>query len=151
MIPQERKNAADGCWLHPRDLGKLPHGEMDFGECVLWPGPGKSPIPNTRVYISGCVSSYGDLKENKARFILAQGMLLSAGCSIFNPIHIEGPIDPLQGEAMWQYYMYHCVRAIPDCDSMLMLPDWQNSKGAKEEHRIAKMLGLSIYYSPVVD
>jgi len=47
--------------------------------------------------------------------------------------------------------MAHCVKALPDCDSMLMLPDWQNSKGAKEEHRIAKMLGMPIYYSPVLE
>jgi len=34
---------------------------------------------------------------------------------------------------------------------MRMLPDWQNSKGAVWEHRIAKLLGLEITYCHVPD
>jgi len=133
-------------------LGKMPHGGMEYHECELWPEKATSsggPQPNTAVYISGPIT--GIPKLNRLQFMLAQRMLLSAGCTVFNPAHIDGPIDPLTGDSLWSYYMAYCIMAIPLCDSMLMLPDWQNSKGAKEEHRIAKMLGLAIYYSPVLD
>jgi len=153
MIPAERRDAASACWLKPSDLGKMPHGGMNYAQCDLWPNLGKNstefPQPNTTCYISGPVTGIEEF--NRPSFLLAQRMLLSAGCSVFNPIHIDWPIDPLEGEALWQYMMHYCVQAIPNCDSLLMLPDWQNSKGAKEEHRIAKMLGLTIYYSPVLD
>lgn len=152
MIPAERRDAATACWLKPSALGKMPHGAMSYWECDLWPGKATSyggPQSNTTVYISGPVTGIDDY--NRPAFLLAQRMLLSAGCSVFNPIHIDWPIDPLEGEALWRYFMTYCVQALPSCDSMLMLPDWQNSKGAKEEHRIAKMLGLAIYYSPVLE
>lgn len=151
MIPTERKNAAAACWLRPSDIGKTPHGAMDYLNCDLWPmlARHQCPQPNTVVYISGPVT--GIPEGNRPLFMLAQRMLLSAGCSVFNPSHIDWPVDPLEGDALWQYFMAFCVAAIPLCDSMLMLPNWQNSKGAKEEHRIAKMLGLTIYYSPVLD
>jgi hypothetical protein len=149
MIPLERRDAAVSCWLKPSDLGKTPHGVMDYKECDLWPLGVQTPQPNTMVYISGPVTDMPDL--NRPQFRLAQQMLLSAGCSIFNPMHIEGPIDPLKDDALWSYYMHFCVRALPECDSILMLPDWQNSKGAKWEHRIAEMLGLQVFYCPVLE
>jgi len=151
MIPTERRDAARACWLKPADLEKSPHGSMAYNECDLWPmlPPSQCPQPNTTVYISGPVTGIEEF--NRPAFLLAQRMLLSAGCSVFNPIHIDWPIDPLEGEALWKYFMAYCVQALPSCDSLLMLPDWQNSKGAKEEHRIAKMLGLTIYYSPVLE
>jgi hypothetical protein len=152
MIPLERRDAAVSCWLKPSDLGKTPHGSMVYQNCALWPRtpPPKIPQPNTVVYISGPITGIED--SNRPQFALAQRMLLSAGCSIFNPIHIEGPIDPLKDDALWSYYMAFCIRALLECDSILMLPDWQNSKGAKWEHRIAKeVLGLQVFYSPVLD
>jgi hypothetical protein len=149
MIPLERRDAAVSCWLKPSDLGKTPHGAMDFRNCPLWPVTEHKPQPNTVVYISGPVTDVED--NNRSQFLFAQQMLLSAGCSVFNPIHIEGPIDPLQGDAMHQYYMHFCVRALPECDAIFLLPDWQNSKGAKWEKKIADMLGLTVYYAPVLD
>jgi len=151
MIPPERRDAAVSCWLTPSALGKLPHGKMEFQRHALWPITEKKPVAHQVIYISGPVSSHGDIEKNKQLFRAAQLMLLSAGCTVFNPIHIEWPIDPLKDESLWSYFMHFCVRAIPECDGILMLPDWQNSEGAKWEHKIAKMLGLSIYYSPVLE
>ena len=151
MIPLERRDAAVSCWLTPSALGSMPHGKSDASTHSLWPLGKVVPQSNEVFYISGIVSSGGDINANKRVFEDAQRMLLSAGCSVFNPIHIEGPIDPLQGDALWSYFMHFCIRAIPECDGMLMLPNWQNSKGAKWEHRIAEMLGLRICYSPVLE
>jgi hypothetical protein len=111
------------------------------------------PLANTLVYISGPVSGATpeSIASNLKVFEEAQRLLLSMGCDVFNPALIQGPIDPLKDEALWQYYMHFCVRALPECDSIFMLPGWQNSKGAKWEHRIADMLGLPKFYAHVPD
>lgn len=149
MIPLERRDAAVSCWLTPADLGKTPHGKMDFRSCELWPITERKPVAHEVVYISGPVTGKKDL--NKPQFTRAQEMLLSAGCTVFNPAHVEGPIDPLTDDALWAYFMHFCVRALPECDAIFLLPDWQNSKGAKWEKKIADMLGLNVYYAPVLD
>lgn len=147
MILEERDTADLQCW---RFFENLPNWDRMYApqSCVLFPN-GEAPQANETIYISGPVTGLPEL--NKPQFLLAEKMLLSHGCDVFNPTHIEGPIDPLQGDALWQYYMHFCVRAVPECSGMLMLPDWQNSKGAKFEHRIAQTLGIQIYYSPVPD
>ena len=61
----------------------------------LWPAS-NCPQANEVFYISGILTSGGDPKENRKVFERAQHMLLSAGCPVFNPIHIEWPIDPLK-------------------------------------------------------
>jgi hypothetical protein len=149
MIPMERDSAAENCWKSFEQLATW--DKMYSPEtCTLFPNVGSKKFQqNETIYISGPVT--GIPEHNKPKFLLAEKMLLSYGCHVFNPTHIEGPIDPLEGEALWQYYMHFCVRALPECEGILMLPDWQNSKGAKWEHRIAEMLGLAVYYSPVPD
>lgn len=106
-------------------------------------------VLHSRIYISGPVTGIPEL--NKPQFMEAQHFLQTIGFSVWNPQHIPEPEIPLDDpEEVWKWYMHFCVRAIPLCDSMLMLPNWQNSKGAVKEHRIAQMLGLAIYYSPVL-
>lgn len=148
MIPLERDNAAEKCWKSPESLDVWQRFVRP-SDCELFPTDGKTPQANETVYISGPATGIPEF--NKPEFLLAEKMLLSQGCHVFNPTHIEWSIDPLTGDALWQYFMHFCVRAIPECDSLLMLPDWQNSRGAVWEHRIAEMLGLVIYYSPVPD
>jgi len=86
MIPIERRDASAACWLKPSDLGKMPHGAMEYQRCPLWPQSHSKevltgPMPNTLVYISGPVT--GIPEGNRPLFRLAQRMLLSAGCSVF--------------------------------------------------------------------
>lgn len=147
MIPLERDNADEKCWKSHDTIDQWQR-MLEPTRCILFPN-GNAPQANETVYISGPVT--GIPEGNKPKFLLAEQMLLSHGCHVFNPTNIEWPIDPLEGEALWRYFMHFCVRNMPECDSVLMLPDWQNSKGAKWEHRIAEMLGLAIYYSPVIE
>ena len=106
----------------------------------------------TRVYISGPITGIPNL--NRDAFDHEERLLREAGYEVFNPQSIAPPnwvareywtekgLDPEL--ETWRYYMAICVGQIPLCDSMRMLPHWQNSKGAVWEHRIASMLGLEI-------
>ena len=118
----------------------------------------------TRVYISGPITGKPNL--NRDAFDHEERLLREAGYTTFNPFSIAEPSLEQQEkwhgewqfyggvtpeERLWRYYMRICVGQIPLCDEMRMLPDWQNSKGAVWEHRIAKMLGLEITYCHVPD
>ena len=118
----------------------------------------------TRVFISGPISGKPNL--NRDAFDHEERLLREAGYTTFSPFSIAQPSLEQQEEwhgewqfyggihpeeRLWQYCMRICVGQIPLCDSMRMLPDWQNSEGAKWEHRIAKMLGLEITYCHVPD
>jgi len=101
----------------------------------------------TQVYISGPITGLPDL--NRAAFDHEERLLREVGYETFNP-HSNTQKDHGK-ENLWRHYMRICVGQIPLCDSMRMLPDWQNSKGAVWEHRIAMMLGLEVTYCPVVE
>lgn len=137
-------------------LQRLGDLHIPFQEPILDENPryslllpfGGFKVLHSRMYVSGPVTGIPEL--NKPQFMEAELFVRSLGFQVWNPQHIPSPEVPLEGDDLWKWYMHFCVRAIPLCDSMLMLPDWQNSKGAVWEHRIAKMLGLEIYYSPVI-
>lgn len=117
----------------------------------------------TRVYISGPISGKPNL--NKDAFDHEERLLREVGYDVFNPHSITRPseetlqewwavsenVESRYREKEWQYYMRICIGQIPLCDEMLMLPNWQNSKGSVWEHRIAHMLGMPIRYCPVTE
>lgn len=136
------------CKQHPLDIPfKAPIVKGDIKFSSLLPVGGFQVI-HSKIYISGPVT--GKENHNIEQFKEAEVFLRSCGFEVWNPLEIQLPEVKFSKEELWQYCMHFCVRAIPLCDSMLMLPDWQNSKGAVQEHRIAQMLGLAIYYSPVL-
>lgn len=155
-IAIERTDADIGCWKVPSELPSMDRLMAPQHDWLFNKADGAMPQANTLVFISGPITSGGtaelaDTASNLALFKRAERLLLSLGCHVFNPTHIQGPVDPLRGESLWQYYMHFCVRALPECDSVFFLPDWQNSKGARWEHKIAEMLGLPCLYAPVHD
>lgn len=112
----------------------------------------------TRVYISGPITDIPNL--NRDAFDHEERLLREVGEEVFNPhtICMPAPDTLAEWEALgdmkdrlWRYFMKICVAQIPLCDEMRMLPNWQNSKGAVWEHRIAMMLGLKVTYCPVVE
>lgn len=51
-------------------------------------------------------------------------------------------------EATYDQYLVGDLQIITRCDAMVMLPGWEDSKGAKLEHQRAQELGLPIYIYP---
>jgi len=105
-----------------------------------------------RFFVSGPVS--GKTDHNREEFKKAERLLQSQGRASCTPFAIPEPRlteHTESDEAVWRYYMRHCIREICLCDGLYMLPGWQNSKGALIEHRLARELGLQILYAPVPD
>ena len=90
-----------------------------------------------RVYISGPMTGLPDL--NFPAFHAAAAQLRAQGLEVVNPAEISAA-HPDQ----WESCMRADIKALCDCDALVMLPGWQRSKGAHIEINLAHRLGLEL-------
>lgn len=92
-----------------------------------------------KVYISGKISGmlYTDAYE---KFEAAEKKLIELGYSVVNPMKIEHDHDKT-----WEAYMKNDIKAMCDCDTIYMLDNWRESKGANIELKLAIELGLNVF------
>lgn len=66
--------------------------------------------------------------------------LRDRGVDVRNPAENDG------GSAgkPWEFYMRLALRQLLECDSVMLLPGWQESRGACIEHSLASVLGMHI-------
>jgi hypothetical protein len=74
---------------------------------------------------------------------MAQSISLSYKCNVVNPVDLCGTLSI---DSKWEDYMKHCLRTLLYCDAVYFWGDWQNSKGAKIEHDLAKALNIPVFY-----
>lgn len=91
-----------------------------------------------KVYIAGKVT--GEPKHSCAlKFAMAKKELEKRGFEVVNPIEVVGDFN-----ADWETAMQKCIKALMDCEGIYMLPDWQDSTGAKLEYNLAETVGIKI-------
>lgn len=92
-------------------------------------------------YISGKITDTSREKElaNMEVFYLVERELIAKGFDVFNPARLEVEGKP------WEWYLARDTKWIYDHrPAMYMLPGWKESRGARLEYEIAKMLHLCI-------
>ena len=89
------------------------------------------------VYISGPMSGLPDY--NYPAFNREAHALREAGLEVRNPADIDG-----HSGWTWQQWMREALRLQLDADVVHMLPGWRKSRGARIEHRLARILGQQI-------
>lgn len=106
-----------------------------------------------KIYIAGKVSGL-PLNEVLGKFAKAFDKIEALGFEAVNPVelvqdylianptHIERTEDEI-----WKLAMRICIKELVDCDGIMLLSNWINSKGAKIEYRIAMDLDLAIFGS----
>lgn len=92
-----------------------------------------------KIYISGKISGI----ENEAFYIFqkAETNLIKEGFEPVNPMKLNHNHDK-----SWSNFMKEDIKALCDCDSIYMLKNWTESRGAIIEHGLAIMLEIKIYY-----
>jgi len=95
-----------------------------------------------RIYISGPMTGLPDY--NFAAFEAAEKLLRKTvpSAEIINPHELSRGVD--QHNAEWEDYLKLDLRAMLDCDTVVILPGWHNSKGALLEIHVATSVNIPI-------
>lgn len=93
-----------------------------------------------KIYIAGKVSGE-PLAECTMKFGMAQKKLEQSGFTAVNPLEVVG-----NWKTDWLPAMKLCIKALMDCDGILLLPDYLDSRGATIERNLAKELNIPVSY-----
>lgn len=93
----------------------------------------------TRLYISGPMS--GIEGHNFPAFNAAAAQVRALGYDVVNPVDIN-PDATLS----WEECLRNDLRALCDCDGIVLLQGWENSKGAHFELHVAHRLGMGVFF-----
>lgn len=88
-----------------------------------------------RWYLSGKITGDDDYR---IKFEKAEKLLTQKGYKVLNPIKHE------KDGKSWIYYMKKDIKKLLKCDGIILLEDFQKSKGAKLEKIIAENLGYKV-------
>jgi hypothetical protein len=91
----------------------------------------------TKIYLSGPMTGIADL--NFPAFNAAAKELRGLGYEVVNPAEIN-PDSSLS----WEQCMRADVNALCDCDVIVLMSGWENSRGAHLEVHIAHRLGIKV-------
>lgn len=92
----------------------------------------------TRAYVAGPMTGLPDF--NFPAFHDAAARLRALGFEVLNPA--ENPAPPC---GTWLAYMRMAVAQVAQADAVVLLPGWENSRGAMVEYRLAVGMGLLIW------
>lgn len=58
--------------------------------------------------------------------------------------YIAGPMNSGGVTRPWEWYMRRTLQMMLDCDEIVLLPGWRDSKGARIERDLAEKLGMPV-------
>lgn len=90
-----------------------------------------------RVYISGPMT--GMPENNFPAFHAAARELRALGLDVVSPAEINSECG-----GRWEDYLRKDIKALCDCDTLVLLPGWEASRGAHLELHLAHRLGMKI-------
>lgn len=88
-----------------------------------------------RYYLAGPMTGIPNL--NKPLFDMAASILRGLGHDIVNPTELEQ-------FRSWDVTMRHALRAMLECDAVILLPGWERSRGALLEFEVAQKVSMTI-------
>lgn len=97
-----------------------------------------------RCYIAGSITNGDTVKSSEQREQAFADAEYALELALFHPVN---PMKlPHAHDKLWLSYMRECLTALLTCEAIYMLQGWEQSKGAKIEHKLAKQLGFKIFY-----
>ena len=92
-----------------------------------------------KYYLSGAISGWPDFKNY---FKKHEDELRELGVSdIFNPAAVQWPED-----VRWEVCMKYDLKILIDCDALILLPNWNSSRGVQIEKQLAHDLGIKVVH-----
>jgi hypothetical protein len=101
-----------------------------------------------KIYISGPITNAGpDANKQKFKDMVLKIHHMQVGFPVSPRAHRIPPWLklPQDQEEIWIYMMKLALIDLMDCNSMVLLDGWEDSKGCKAEVEIAKMLRMPIF------
>lgn len=95
-----------------------------------------------RTYLSGPIT--GRPMLNIESFTSLRDSLMQMGEGAGNVVVPHELFDADDTDQTWDYYMRRCIAELINCDLVLTLPDWEDSRGAKLEVHIARALSIEV-------
>lgn len=95
-----------------------------------------------RAYLAGPMSGYPEFNVPAFREVAAR--LRASGWEIVSPVEIDHGLNGSQ-DGPPQHYLKTDIRALLDCEAIILLRGWEQSVGARCEVAIAITLGLPTY------
>lgn len=92
-----------------------------------------------KIYIAGKVTGE-PIAECTMKFGTAQNAIEALGFEAINPLEVVGDWN-----TPWNEAMKKCISAMIECEAVVLLPDWIDSKGAKLENQIANSFDMPIF------
>ena len=93
-----------------------------------------------KIYISGKITGL-EITEAEANFQNYEDLL---------SMHHFEPVNPMklnhQHDKSWESYMREDLIAMLQCDGVLMLDGWEDSRGAVIERKLALSIGIKVYH-----
>ena len=93
-----------------------------------------------KIYISGKITGL-DYADVEAKFQDAQDLLSDIGFEVVNPLN-----NGLTKEHSWEQHMVKDFELLLPCDAIYMMDNWQDSIGARIEHRTAFEMNKDIWF-----
>ncbi len=97
------------------------------------------------VYLSGKITGL-DKEEYTRNFMRAEDFYKSCGYNVVNPVTISEKVLASNPAATYEDFMAADLEALKSCTHIVMLEDWETSKGARREKAEAEKMGLEIMY-----
>lgn len=99
-----------------------------------------------RIYVSGPISGR-DEKESREAFSRMCETLEGLGYEAVNPWDLAGEAEGHR----WADYVLNDLRALRDCDGLMLLQGWVGSMGCQTELSFALGLGIPIFHEQDVE
>lgn len=91
-----------------------------------------------KVYISGKITGL-PFEEVEGNFCNAQNRLEEEGFEVVNPLN-----NGLLADDKWQNHMKADIKLLMECNTIYLLSNWKESRGATIERNLAVSLGYDV-------